>query len=106
MSEATVQVWHWSEAQPPTEAEVRQRLAAEGLQPYSWANDPGDVYRAHRHSYHKVIYVLTGSLTFGLPGEGRQVTLNAGDRLELPPGVEHDAVVGPQGVACLEAHRP
>ena len=35
---------------------------------------------------------------------GDKVTLNTGDRLELPAGVTHDAVVGKQGVACLEAH--
>ena len=29
-----------------------------------------------------------------------------GYRLDLPAGVEHDAVVGPEGVVCLEAHRP
>jgi hypothetical protein len=32
------------------------------------------------------------------------VTLNAGDRLDLPAGIVHDADVGPQGVVCLEAH--
>ena len=34
----------------------------------------------------------------------KQVTLNMGDRLEIPPGIVHDAHVGPQGVACLEGH--
>jgi quercetin dioxygenase-like cupin family protein len=63
------------------------------------------VYGAHDHPYHKVIYVVQGSITFGLPGEGRRVALDAGDRLELPPGVVHEAVVGPRGVVCLEAHR-
>jgi hypothetical protein len=34
------------------------------------------------------------------------VSLAAGDRLELPAGTIHDAVVGPDGVTCLEAHLP
>ena len=29
-----------------------------------------------------------------------------GDRLDLPAGTSHDAVVGPDGVTCLEAHLP
>jgi hypothetical protein len=29
---------------------------------------------------------------------------NPGDRLDLPAGVRHSAIVGPQGVTCLEAH--
>jgi uncharacterized protein YaiE (UPF0345 family) len=51
-----------------------------------------------------VIYVIRGSITFGLPDTRDKVTLNSGDRLELPAEVTHDAVVGKQGVACLEAH--
>ncbi|MGH2524154.1 MAG: cupin domain-containing protein [Anaerolineales bacterium] len=105
MSESMVRVQPWSDPAPPSEAAVWRILEAEGLRPYSWSNGPGDVYAAHQHSYHKVIYLVTGSITFGLPGEGRRVTLNPGDRLELPPGVVHDAVVGPRGVVCLEAHR-
>ena len=27
-------------------------------------------------------------------------------RLELPAGTAHDAAAGPDGVTCLEAHRP
>jgi quercetin dioxygenase-like cupin family protein len=57
------------------------------------------------HSYTKIIYVVHGSITFGLPDLGQQITLKAGDRLDLPAGTVHDAVVGPQGVVCLEAHK-
>ena len=62
---------------------IKKILADEGLHAYQWSNRPGDVYGAHTHSYHKVIYVLQGSITFGLPDKGDKVTLNAGDRLEL-----------------------
>jgi quercetin dioxygenase-like cupin family protein len=95
----------WTGGDSPTEAAIERSFEAEGLQPYRWSNAPGDVYGAHSHSYHKVIYVVSGSITFGLPHTGQSVVLHPGDRLELPPGVVHDAVVGPQGVACLEAHR-
>jgi quercetin dioxygenase-like cupin family protein len=88
----------------PTEATLLRLLAEEGLIPYQWANGPGDAYSAHSHSYNKVIYVVRGSITFGLPGENRKMTLNAGDRLDLPAGTVHEADVGPRGVVCLEAH--
>ena len=82
------------------------RLCAEqGLHPYQWSNGPHDVYSAHSHSYDKVIYVVRGSITFGFPEEGRKFEMKAGDRLDLPAGTVHDAVVGVQGVVCLEAHR-
>lgn len=105
MTENQVHVNLWSEAQAPTEAAIQHILENEGLSFYRWSNAPGDVYSAHTHPYHKVIYVVQGSITFGLPNEGRGVTLHVGDRLDLPPGVTHNAVVGSKGVACLEAHR-
>ena len=106
MSEGEVVVQPWSGERSPSAAAILDLFAAEGLRPYQWSNAPGDVYTAHAHAYHKVLYVVRGSITFGLARSGRQVTLQAGDRLELPPGVAHDAVVGPAGVVCLEAHRP
>jgi quercetin dioxygenase-like cupin family protein len=102
---ADVHVTAWPGAEPPTETGLRERHMAEGLNPYRWSNAPGDVYGAHRHAYHKVIYVVSGSITFGLPERAEEVTLRAGDRLDLPAGVAHNAVVGPEGVICLEAHR-
>lgn len=105
MNTAKLEVIRWPEDKLPDEALLRSILADEDLHPYIWSNGPGDVYGAHSHSYHKVIYVLRGSITFGLPDSGDEITLSRGDRLELPADVTHNAVVGPQGVACLEAHR-
>jgi quercetin dioxygenase-like cupin family protein len=100
-----VSVTRWTEAEPPDEASILNLMQSEGLRPYHWSNGPGDVYAAHRHSYDKVIYVVRGSIAFGLPDTGEEIYLQAGDRLDLPQGVTHNAHVGSQGVACLEAHR-
>ncbi len=105
MQQSGISVTRWHGDTPPGEGEIRSRFEAEGLAPYAWSNAPGDVYGVHSHPYHKVIYVVRGSITFGLPDWGEHVELHAGDRLDLPPGVRHDAVVGSQGVLCLEAHR-
>ena len=80
------------------------RLRAEGLAPSTWSNGPGDRYGAHEHGYDKVIVAVSGSIRFGLPASGGAVQLADGDRLELPAGTSHDAVVGEHGVTCLEAH--
>ena len=101
----TPQVTPWPNSTPPTESKLRQRCADEGLNPYPWSNGPHDVYSAHSHSYDKVIYVVRGSITFGLPELGEKLTLHAGDRLDLPANTAHDAVVGSEGVLCLEAHK-
>lgn len=80
-------------------------MIEEGLDPYSWSNGSNDVYSAHSHSYDKVIYVVQGSITFGLPDLNQSLTLKAGDRLDLPAGVVHNANVGAEGVLCLEGHK-
>ena len=98
-------VTRWPQDEPPTELILLRLYEAEGLTPYAWSNDPGDVYAAHTHATHKVLYCLRGSIAFGLPDSGSEITLNPGDRLDLPAGVVHSAVVGPRGVVCLEAHK-
>ena len=105
MEQSKVGIIRWSASDRPDVEAIRQILAAEGLHGYRWSNGPGDVYGIHSHSYSKVIHVVNGSITFGLPDTDEKVTLNPGDRLNLPAGVAHNAVVGPEGVSCLEAHR-
>lgn len=83
---------------------ARRRLEAEGLVASGWGNGPGDRYAAHAHGYDKVLVAVAGSITFRLPDRGTAVTLQAGDRLDLPAGTIHAADVGLQGVQCLEAH--
>jgi hypothetical protein len=90
----------------PADASADRRLAAEGLVASEWSNGPEDRYLQHRHDYDKVIVVADGDITFGCPEIHRTIRLVAGDRLNLPTGSLHDAIVGDAGVRCLEAHLP
>ena len=74
--------------------------------PGSWSNGPFDRYAAHEHGFDKVLVCVSGSIRFGLPDLGGSVDLVPGDRLDLPAGTRHDAVVGSSGITCLEAHLP
>lgn len=91
---------------PDDERALTERLRADGWHASPWSNGPGDEYRAHQHDYDKVLVVSRGSIRFGLPGTGTSVELAIGDRLDLPAGTSHGALVGPDGVTCLEAHAP
>jgi uncharacterized protein YjlB len=102
---STPLVTPWAESVAPAQSMLWRLMTNEGLNPYSWSNGPMDVYASHSHSYNKVIYVVQGSITFGLPELGKRLTLKAGDRLDLPSGTVHDAQVGAQGVVCLEGHK-
>jgi len=91
------------EGTPPADSALRDAFRAEGLSPYAWSNGPGDRYGVHTHTYDKVLYCARGSITFQV--EGEDVTMKPGDRLDLPAGTAHGALVGPEGCTCLEAHR-
>jgi hypothetical protein len=85
-------------------ADAVTALEADGCSaPRTWGNGPGDTYGVHEHAYHKVLFCLAGSIVFHL-ADG-DVTLEAGDRLDLEPRTEHAASVGPDGCSCIEASR-
>jgi len=88
-----------------TQEQLLQRLEAEAGGAYRWSNGPGFRYAAHVHAYEKVLYCVEGSITFRLEEEGRQIDLEAGDRMVLPAGSRHSAVVGPGGCVCIEGRR-
>lgn len=105
MNENIIHVQKWSASQPPDEEALQEMIAKTGLESFRWSAEPGAVYHAQTVVYGRIIYVVSGSITFGFPIEAEPTTLRAGDRLDLPAGVPHNAAVGFDGVVCLEAHR-
>lgn len=93
-------VTRWNGA-PPSADELERLFAEEDLTPHWWSNAPGDTYGWHSHPYHKVLRCGTGSITFHTRAEDFE--LGVGDRLDIPPGVEHAATVGEEGCRCIEA---
>lgn len=100
-----IQVIRWQEATEPQESTLRQHMQQEGLSPHSWSNGPGDTYAVHSHTYEKVLYCVHGSIRFDMSASGDSIDLNPGDCLILPARTPHSAVVGSQGVTCIEAAR-
>ena len=80
-------------------------LRQEAASCYSWSNGPNDRYGARSHPYERVLYCVDGSITFTLEREGRQLELKPGDRMVLPAGTAHSAIVGPSGCTCIEGKR-
>ena len=80
-------------------------LRGEAASCYSWSNGPNDRYAAHSHPYEKVLYCVDGSITFVLETEGRRLELKPGERMVLPAGTVHSAIVGPRGCTCIEGQR-
>lgn len=103
-----MRIIRWQEPEAPREQTLRERMQSEGLHPYSWSNGPGVTYAVHSHSYEKVLYCVRGSIRFMLhdtTDEETEVELAPGDCMILAAGERHSAVVGAQGVICMEAAR-
>jgi quercetin dioxygenase-like cupin family protein len=88
-----------------TETDLMRRLEREAEHCYSWSNGPHERYSAHQHDYEKVLYCVRGSIVFVLEDDARRIELRAGDRMVLPPHTRHSALVGPDGVTCIEGRR-
>lgn len=102
--EKSARVTVWTGPELPTVAAIHALIEAEGFSYERWSSGPLDVFFAHSHSYHKIIYVVAGAITFTLPREGIQLAMKVGDRLDLPAGTIHEAVVSTLGVECFEVH--
>jgi quercetin dioxygenase-like cupin family protein len=84
---------------------MRGLFAAENCpHPRRWSGEPGEEYPLHGHGYHKVLFVLSGSISFE-DEERKTYRLNPGDRLDIEPGTEHWATAGPGGVECMESYK-
>jgi quercetin dioxygenase-like cupin family protein len=82
-----------------------KEMEAQGYTTHTWSNGPDFVYGAHDHPYDKIIVVMEGSIRFNMPLQGTSQQMNAGDHLAIPAGTPHSAVVGPEGVTCLEGQK-
>jgi len=88
-----------------TPHDLMAQLRREASDCYSWSNGPGDRYAPHSHSYEKVLYCVEGSITFVVDADDRRIDLAPGERMVLPSGTVHSAVVGPSGCTCIEGRR-
>jgi quercetin dioxygenase-like cupin family protein len=100
---AAVELTRWPHDEPPTRSQLDAVLRQDNLSPNWWSNGPGDRYGAHSHAYNKVLFCAEGGIKFRIELEGSDYELHAGDRLDIPRGTPHSAVVGPAGVTCVEA---
>ncbi|MFQ5598512.1 MAG: cupin domain-containing protein [Nitrospiria bacterium] len=98
-----IDIIRWPHKHPLPESEVVAFFGSRSLTPTRWSNEPGAVYAVHTHDYRKTVFCIQGGVTFTLPELKEQVVLGPGDRLVIPPGIPHGAIVGPEGVRCIEA---
>lgn len=98
-----VVVTPWIRKTPPKGKEILDYFKKESLKPHTWTNAPGYEYTVHSHKYAKVLFCLKGSIVFRTHPDGRTYALKPGDQLIVPAGIIHSALVGSEGVTCIEA---
>lgn len=68
---------------------------------YEWEDPAGTVYQAHKHQGKVSLFVTDGAITFTFPDKTQ--VISSGERFDVPIGVTHSAVVGPQGWRAVVA---
>lgn len=101
-----VQIVRWPHRHALPAREVFAFFEARGVAATQWSNTASSVHDVHDHPYRKMLFCVGGAVTFSLPDIGRDVSLSSGDRLILPAGTRHGAIVGPDGVTCVEGAGP
>ncbi len=73
----------------------KKDLVEEGYpNPFLWFDMPGYEYPKHIHQGRVSLHIIHGSITFS---GGLEKVVSAGERFDVPIGVHHTAIVGPEG---------
>lgn len=80
---------------------LMHRFKSEGFaHVFEWHDDPNTVYEEHEHKGRTAFYIVRGSVTFT---SGFDKAFKAGERFDVPLGVKHTAIVGPEGCDWIVA---
>jgi mannose-6-phosphate isomerase-like protein (cupin superfamily) len=79
-----------------SEQEITQQLTSEGFTDvYVWEDGPNVEYPEHTHEKLTAHVIISGEMI--LKDNGGEKTLKSGQRLDIPAGTVHSAIMGPQG---------
>jgi len=101
MTSIKVTKWDAKKDGAMTADSMGQKLRSKGYQFLQHAYEAGTILQEHAHAEPRKCAILSGELKVAMGGS--EMTLKAGDVLDVPVGVEHtEAVVGNQPVEILE----
>ena len=82
---------------------VLDRLRRDGWDPIPITDPPGYVYPLHAHAETKLLAIVRGSMEVRVAGNVYRCL--PGDQVIIPGGVEHAALVGPEGCTFYWSER-
>lgn len=95
--------YRWSRDYESAEEELENLLVAKDITADRWTAEAGKAFTTHRHALDKRLWCAEGSITYSV--NGKLISLQPGDTLDLPAYAPHEAVAGISGCVCYESPR-
>lgn len=96
--------YRWSKQYDSTEEELLELLKAKNIQAERWVAEGDEVFAPHSHAKDKQLWCVEGSMVF--TANGKRISLQAGDAMDLPANTVHEAIAGfADGCICYEFPR-
>ncbi|CAN5456746.1 hypothetical protein BH10PAT3_BH10PAT3_7860 [soil metagenome] len=99
----TLRKYRWSRDYESAEEELVSLLAAKNIQAERWVAEEYEELESHEHAYNKQFWCVEGSTVF--TAQGKNITLQAGDVLDIPARIVFSAKAGFSGCVCYESPR-
>jgi quercetin dioxygenase-like cupin family protein len=82
---------------------IAEEIRKHGFDPQCIEDPPGRIYAPHRHPETKLLAFLEGAMSVNVGSESYEC--ESGDRLVIAGGIQHSAVVGPEGCVFFWSER-
>ncbi len=95
--------YRWSRDYESAEEELENLFVAKHISADRWAAEAGQVFATHMYALDKRLWCAEGSINVTV--NGKPISLQPGDTLDLPAYTAHEAVAGISGCVCYESPR-
>ena len=93
--------YRWSKDYESAEEELIGMLESKKIVAERWVADEYESFTAHHHPNDKQLWCVEGSILFDI--NGKEISMQAGDALDLPANTVHSAKAGFSGCVCYES---
>jgi quercetin dioxygenase-like cupin family protein len=99
--EMNLKKYRWSKHYESAEEELVKILDAKNIKAERWTAEEYEDFPTHEHDNDTRVWCVEGSITFLI--DGKEISLQTGDVLDLPAKIKHTATAGFSGCACYES---
>jgi quercetin dioxygenase-like cupin family protein len=96
--------YRWSKDYESAEEELEGLLEAMNIKAERWTAEAGKAFALHMNAHDKRLWCAEGSINYIV--NGKKISLQPGDALDLPGYAAHEAQAGISGCVCYESPEP